>query len=61
MSCAGEHRILWQADSHATGAMAAVPTGGYDFVLRSTELFTNNFGRVLEDIPPTYCRNSSRR
>jgi len=58
----GEHRILWQADSHATGGhWLLFQQADIDFVLRSTELFTNNFGPLLEDIPATYCRNSSRR
>jgi cholest-4-en-3-one 26-monooxygenase len=48
----GEHRILWQPDSHATGGhWLLFQQADIDFVLRSTELFTNNFGPLLEDIP----------
>jgi cholest-4-en-3-one 26-monooxygenase len=48
----GEHRILWEPDSHATGGHWLVfQQADIDFVLRSTDLFTNNFGPLLEDIP----------
>jgi len=47
-----EHRILWEADSHITGGHWLVfQQADIDFVLRSTDLFTNNFGPLLEDIP----------
>ena len=48
----GEHRILWEADGHATGGhWLLFQQADIDFVLRSTDLFTNNFGPLLEDIP----------
>ena len=47
-----ENRILWEADNHATGGHWLIfKQADIDFVLRSTELFTNNFGPLLEDIP----------
>jgi cytochrome P450 len=47
------HRILWEPDEHATGGhWLLFQQADIDFVLRSTELFTNNFGPLLEDIPP---------
>ncbi|MDB5395048.1 MAG: hypothetical protein JWM91_2554 [Rhodospirillales bacterium] len=47
-----ENRILWEADSHATGGhWLLFQQADIDFVLRSTDLFTNNFGPLLEDIP----------
>jgi cholest-4-en-3-one 26-monooxygenase len=43
---------LWEADSHITGGHWLVfQQADIDFVLRSTDLFTNNFGPLLEDIP----------
>ncbi len=48
----GEHRILWEPDTHATGGhWLLFQQADIDFVLRSTDLFTNNFGPLLEDIP----------
>jgi cholest-4-en-3-one 26-monooxygenase len=48
----GEHRILWEPDSHKTGGhWLLFKQADIDFVLRSTELFTNNFGPLLEDVP----------
>jgi cholest-4-en-3-one 26-monooxygenase len=48
----GEHRILWEADGHSTGGhWLLFQQADIDFVLRSTDLFTNNFGPLLEDIP----------
>jgi cholest-4-en-3-one 26-monooxygenase len=48
----GEHRILWEADNHSTGGhWLLFQQADIDFVLRSTDLFTNNFGPLLEDIP----------
>ena len=47
------HRILWEPDEYATGGhWLLFHQADIDFVLRSTELFTNNFGPLLEDIPP---------
>jgi cholest-4-en-3-one 26-monooxygenase len=47
-----EHRILWEPDNHKTGGhWLLFKQADIDFVLRSTELFTNNFGPLLEDIP----------
>jgi len=49
----GQYRILWEPDEHATGGhWLLFQLADIDFVLRSTELFTNNFGPLLEDIPP---------
>jgi cytochrome P450 len=46
------NRILWEADGHATGGhWLLFQQADIDFVLRETELFTNNFGPLLEDIP----------
>jgi cytochrome P450 len=46
------HRIMWEPDGHATGGhWLLFRQADIDFVLRSTELFTNNFGPLLEDIP----------
>jgi cytochrome P450 len=48
-----EHRILWEPDDHITGGhWLLFQQADIDFVLRSTDLFTNNFGPLLEDIPP---------
>jgi len=48
-----QHRILWEPDGHVTGGhWLLFQQADIDFVLRSTELFTNNFGPLLEDIPP---------
>jgi cytochrome P450 len=48
----GQHRILWQPDHHKTGGhWLLFQQADIDFVLRSTELFTNNFGPLLEDMP----------
>jgi cytochrome P450 len=48
----GEHRILYQPDQYATGGHWLVfQQADIDFVLRSTDLFTNNFGPLLEDMP----------
>jgi cytochrome P450 len=48
----GAHRIVWEPDAHATGGHWLVfQQADIDIVLRSTELFTNNFGPLLEDIP----------
>ena len=47
-----EHRILYEPDNHATGGhWLLFHQPDIDFVLRSTELFTNNFGPLLEDMP----------
>jgi cytochrome P450 len=47
-----EHRILYEPDNHATGGhWLLFQQADIDFVLRSTELFTNNFGPLLEDMP----------
>ena len=48
----GEHRILYQPDQYATGGhWLLFQQPDIDFVLRSTDLFTNNFGPLLEDMP----------
>jgi len=48
----GEHRILYQPDPYATGGhWLLFHQPDIDFVLRSTDLFTNNFGPLLEDMP----------
>jgi cytochrome P450 len=48
-----EHRILWEPDGHSTGGhWLLFQQADIDFVLRSTELFTNNYGPLLDDIPP---------
>jgi cytochrome P450 len=48
----GEHRILWQPDEYSTGGhWLLFQQPDIDFVLRSTDLFTNNFGPLLEDMP----------
>jgi cytochrome P450 len=48
----GEHRILYQPDPYATGGhWLLFQQPDIDFVLRSTDLFTNNFGPLLEDMP----------
>jgi len=48
----GEHRILYQPDLYATGGhWLLFQQADIDFVLRSTDLFTNNFGPLLEDMP----------
>lgn len=46
------HRILWEPDPHSTGGhWLLFQQADIDFVLRSTELFTNNFGPLIDDIP----------
>ena len=48
----GEHRILWEPDGHATGGhWLLFQQADIDYVLRTTELFTSNFGPILDDIP----------
>ena len=48
----GAHRILFQPDAYATGGhWLLFQQADIDFVLRSTDLFTNNFGPLLEDMP----------
>lgn len=48
-----QHRILWQTDDFATGGhWLLFQQEDIDFVLKNTELFTNNFGPLLEDLPP---------
>lgn len=47
------HRILWEPDDFATGGhWLLFQQADIDFVLRSTDLFTNNYGPLIEDIPP---------
>ena len=46
------HRIAFEPDEHATGGhWLLFQHADIDYVLRTTELFTNNFGPLLEDIP----------
>ncbi len=46
------HRILFQPDPHATGGhWLLFQQADIDFVLRSTDLFTNSLGPLLEDVP----------
>jgi cytochrome P450 len=46
------HRIAFEPDAHATGGhWLLFHQADIDYVLRTTELFTNNFGPLLEDIP----------
>jgi cytochrome P450 len=46
------HRIAFEPDAHATGGhWLLFHQADIDYVLRTTELFTNNFGPPLEDIP----------
>jgi cytochrome P450 len=45
-------RIAFEPDDHATGGhWLLFQQADIDYVLRTTELFTNNFGPLLEDIP----------
>lgn len=48
-----ERRLLWQADDFATGGhWLVLQRDDIDHVLKTPELFTNNFGPILEDFPP---------
>lgn len=45
-------RMVWQRDAHATGGhWLVLQQADIDQVLKKTELFTNNFGPLLEDFP----------
>ena len=58
----GEHRILWEADTHATGGhWLLFQQADIDFVLRSTDLFTNNFGPLLEPHTAPRSRRTATR
>ncbi|WP_157215787.1 cytochrome P450 [Flavisphingomonas formosensis] len=47
------HRILWETDDHATGGhWLLFHQRDIDHVLQSPDLFTNNFGPILDDFPP---------
>lgn len=48
-----DQRILWETDSYANGGhWLLFDQTDIDYVLKTPELFTNNFGPLLEDIPP---------
>jgi len=48
-----EKRILWEADDYAAGGhWLLFEQADIDYVLKTPALFTNNFGPLLEDMPP---------
>jgi cholest-4-en-3-one 26-monooxygenase len=49
----GAHRILWQPDAGSTGGhWLLFHHQDIDYVLRTTELFTSQFGQLVDDLPP---------
>jgi cytochrome P450 len=46
-----EQRILWQPDNYTGGHWLVLQRDDIDHVLKTPELFTNNFGPLLEDFP----------
>lgn len=56
-----EHRILWEPDGHSTGGhWLLFRQADIDYVLRTTELFTSNFGPILDDIPASLLDTQGR-
>lgn len=48
-----QHRILWQEDDFATGGhWLLFQQQDIDYVLKTTEIFSNRWGPLLEDLPP---------
>jgi cytochrome P450 len=48
----GAHRILWQPDGGSTGGhWLLFHHQDIDYVLRTTELFTSQFGQLVDDLP----------
>lgn len=48
-----QHRIVWEDDDFATGGhWLLLQQADIDYVLKTPELFSNNFGPLLEDLPP---------
>ena len=46
------HRILWETDDHSGGHWLLFHQQDIDHVLKTPELFTNNFSPILDDFPP---------
>jgi cholest-4-en-3-one 26-monooxygenase len=53
-----QHQILWEPDAFSTGGhWLLFQREDIDYVLRTTELFTNNWGQRIEDIPPDLAKS----
>jgi len=47
-----QHRILWETDDYSGGHWLLFHQEDIDHVLKTPELFTNNFSPILDDFPP---------
>jgi cytochrome P450 len=47
-----ENRILWETDDYSGGHWLLFHQEDIDHVLKTPELFTNNFSPILDDFPP---------
>jgi cytochrome P450 len=47
-----QHRILWETDDYSGGHWLLFHQADIDHVLKTPELFTNNFSPILDDFPP---------